>query len=48
MSNIMVSNSFQKEFYRFVLDNVTFPITQDGYEMFPTGYIIIISFFFGL
>ena len=39
MFNIMVSNSFQKESYRFVLDNVTSAITQDGYEMFPTGYI---------
>ena len=44
MSNIMVSNSFQKESYRFVLDNVTFPITQDGNEMFPAGYILFPSF----
>ena len=44
MSNIMVSNSFQKESYRFVLDNVTSPITQEGYEMFPTGYILFPSF----
>ena len=44
MSNIMVSKSFQKESYRFVLDNVTFPITQDGYEMFPAGYILFPSF----
>ena len=44
MSNIMVSNSFQKESYRFVLDNVTFPITEDGYEMFPAGYILFPSF----
>ena len=44
MSNIMVSNSFQKESYRFVLDNVTFPLTQDGYGMFPAGYILFPSF----
>ena len=44
MSNIMVSNSFQKESYRFVLDNVTSPNTQDGYEMFPAGYILFPSF----
>ena len=44
MTNIMVSISFQKEYYRFVLDNVTFPITQDGYEMFPAGYITFPSF----
>ena len=44
MSNIMVSKSFQKESYRFVLVNVTFPITQDGYEMFPAGYILFPSF----
>ena len=44
MYDKMVSNSFQKESYRFVLDNVTSPITQDGYEMFPTGYILFPSF----
>ena len=44
MSNEMVSNSFQKESYRFVLDNVTFPIMQDGYELFPVGYISFPSF----
>ena len=44
MSNIMVSKSFQKESVRFVLDNVTSPITQDGYELFPAGYISFPSF----
>ena len=44
MSNIMVSKSFQKESVRFVLDNVTSPIMQDGYEMFPAGYISFPSF----
>ena len=44
MTNIMVSISFQKAYYRFFLDNVTFPITQDGYEMFPAGYITFPSF----
>ena len=44
MSSIMVSNSFQKESYRFVLDNFTFPITQDGYGIFLAGYILYPSF----
>ena len=44
MSNIMESKSFQKESERFVLDKVTSPITQDGYEMFPAGYISFPSF----
>ena len=44
MSNIMVSKSFQKESVRFVLHNVTSPIMQDGYEMFPAGYISFPSF----
>ena len=44
MSNIMVSKSFEKESLRFVLHNVTSPIMQDGYEMFPAGYISFPSF----
>ena len=44
MSNIMVSKSFQKESVRFVLHNVTSPIMQDGYELFPAGYISFPSF----
>ena len=44
MSNIMVSKSFQEESVRFVLHNVTSPIMQDGYEMFPAGYISFPSF----
>ena len=40
----MVSKSFQKESVRFILDNVTSPIMQDGYEMFPAGYISFPSF----
>ena len=44
MSNIMVSKSFQKESVRFVLHNVTSPIMQDGYELFPAGYISFTSF----
>ena len=42
--NIMVSKSFQKEFVRFVLHNVTSPIMQDGYGLFPAGYISFPSF----
>ena len=41
---IMVSKSFQKESVRFILDNVTSPIMQDGYEMFPAGFISFPSF----
>ena len=44
MFNIMVSKSFQKESVRFVLHNVTSPTMQDGYEMFPAGYISFPSF----
>ena len=44
MFNIMASKSFQKESVRFVLHNVTSPIMQDGYEMFPAGYISFPSF----
>ena len=44
MSNIMVSKSFQEESVRFVLDNVTSPIMQDGYELFPARYISFPSF----
>ena len=44
MTNIMVSKSFQKESVRFVLHNVTSPIMQDGYELFPAGYISFPSF----
>ena len=44
MCNIMVSKSFQKESVRFVLHNVTSPIMQDGYELFPAGYISFPSF----
>ena len=44
MFNVMESKSFQKEFVRFVLDKVTCPIMQDGYEMFPAGYISFPSF----
>ena len=44
MSNIMVSKSFQKESVGFVLHNVTSPIMQDGYELFPAGYISFPSF----
>ena len=44
MCNIMVSKSFQKESVRFVLHNVTSPIMQDGYELFPAGYIPFPSF----
>ena len=44
MSNIMFSKSFQKKSARFVLHNVTSPIMQDGYEMFPAGYISFPSF----
>ena len=44
MCNIMVSKSFQKESVRFVLNNVTSPIVQDGYELFPAGYISFPSF----
>ena len=43
MTNIMVSKSFQKESVRFVLHNVT-SIMQDGYELFPAGYISFPSF----
>ena len=43
MFNIMAIKSFQKESVRFVLHNVTSPITQDGYEIFPAGYIIYID-----
>ena len=44
MFNIMESKSFQKESVRFVIDKVTSPIMQDGYEMFPAGYISFPSF----
>ena len=44
MSNIMVSKSFQKESVGLVLHNVTSPIMQDGYELFPAGYISFPSF----
>ena len=44
MCNIMVSKSIQKESVRFVLHNVTSPIMQDGYELFPAGYISFPSF----
>ena len=44
MTSIMVSKSFQKESVRFVLHNVTSPIMQDGYELFPAGYISFPSF----
>ena len=44
MFNIMASKSFQKESLRFVLQNGTSPIMQDGYEMFPAGYISFPSF----
>ena len=44
MCNIMVNKSFQKESVRFVLHNVTSPIMQDGYELFPAGYISFPSF----
>ena len=44
MCNIMVSKSFQKESVRFVLNNVPSPIMQDGYELFPAGYISFPSF----
>ena len=44
MFNIMDSKSFQKESVRFILHNVTFPIMQDGYELFPAGYISFPSF----
>ena len=44
MTNIMVSKSFQKESVRFVLHNVTSPIMQDGYELFPAGHISFPSF----
>ena len=44
MFNIMVSKSFQKESVRFVLHNVTSSIMQEGYELFPAGYISFPSF----
>ena len=44
MSNKMVSNSFQMGSVRFVLHNVTSPLMQDGYEVLPTGYISLTSF----
>ena len=40
----MISKSFQNESVRFVLHNVTSPIMQDGYELFPAGYISFTSF----
>ena len=41
MTNIMVSNSFQKGSERFILHNDTFPIMQEGgYKLLPVGHII--------
>ena len=44
MSTIMVAKSFQKKSQRFVLHNVTSPIMDEGYELFPAGYISFPSF----
>ena len=44
MSSIMVSKSFQKKSERFILHNVTSPIMDGGYELFPAGYISFPSF----
>ena len=40
----MVSKSFQKKSERFILHNVTSPIMEGGYELFPAGYISFPSF----
>ena len=41
MTNIMVSNSFQKGSERFILHNDTSPIMQGGgYKLLPVGHII--------
>ena len=44
MSTIMVGKSFQKKSERFIRHNVSSPIMDEGYELFPAGYISFLSF----
>ena len=39
LSTIMVGKSFQKKSERFILRNVSSPIMDEGYELFPADYI---------
>ena len=44
MSTIMVGKAIQKKSEIFILHNVTSPIMEGGYELFPAGYISFPSF----